>query len=382
MYFGGINGFNVFDPDKIEDNSYVPPVVITDFKIFNQPVPVGKEGSPLKTNVSITDEIILSHKQSVFSFDFAALNYLSPSKNQYAYKMEGFDHDWNYIGNKHTATYTNLDPGEYIFHVIGSNNDGVWNKQGASIRIIITPPYWQTIWFRLLVIGLLAVIIYWIYRRRVQVQKIAEQHRIDQVIAKERNLLRTLIDHIPDLIYVKDTTGLKTISNQADALFANSYSKTNPSNTIDHIEKLTIVPSFNEQSILQAGKPMVNIEESIVDEQGQIHWFLTSKIPLRDEKGQIIGLVSIARDITQRKKAETEREQSLIELQEALADIKKLSGLVPICSSCKKIRDDKGYWNQVEAYIQDHSEARFTHGLCPDCMKKLYPEYAAQKGKN
>ena len=127
---------------------------------------------------------------------------------------------------------------------------------------------------------------------------------------------------------------------------------------------------------------MVNIEESIVDEQGQIHWFLTSKIPLRDEKGQIIGLVSIARDITQRKKAETEREQSLIELQEALADIKKLSGLVPICSSCKKIRDDKGYWNQVEAYIQDHSEARFTHGLCPDCMKKLYPEYAAQKGKN
>lgn len=155
VYFGGVNGLNVFNPDSVKDNPYIPNVFITDFLIFNKPIIVGAKGSPLKQNIVLTKELKLSYAQSVFSFKFAALNYVSPQKNQYAYMMEGFEKSWNYVGNKREATYTNLNPGEYIFHVKASNNDGVWNEEGASLKITILPPWWKTIWFRLLMIGLL-----------------------------------------------------------------------------------------------------------------------------------------------------------------------------------------------------------------------------------
>ena len=95
---------------------------------------------------------------------------------------------------------------------------------------------------------------------------------------------------------------------------------------------------------------------------------------IHDEKGQIIGIRSIIQDITDRKQAEEEREKLIRELQTALLKVRTLSGLVPICASCKKIRDDKGYWNQIEGYISEHSAAEFSHGICPECAKRLYPE--------
>ncbi|MEO8472703.1 MAG: two-component regulator propeller domain-containing protein, partial [Chryseolinea sp.] len=150
MLFGGNNGFNMFHPDSIESNTFVPPIIMTDFKIFNKSIKNSPEGV-LKNHISETNTITLSHKQSVFSFEFAALNFIASSTNQYAYKMEGFDKEWNYIGDQRTATYTNLDPGQYLFRVKGSNNDGIWNEKGKAIIIIITPAYWQTWWFRSLI---------------------------------------------------------------------------------------------------------------------------------------------------------------------------------------------------------------------------------------
>jgi hypothetical protein len=147
MFFGGVNGFNVFHPDSIKDDIFIPPVVITDFHIFNKDVKIGDD-QPLQKHISEASEIRLNYEQSVFTFEFAALNYSMPKRSAYAYKLEGFDKDWTYTGDIHTATYTNLDPGEYTFHVTGSNNDGVWNKQGTSIRITITPPFWLTWWFK------------------------------------------------------------------------------------------------------------------------------------------------------------------------------------------------------------------------------------------
>ncbi len=148
MYFGGPNGLNVFHPDSVKDNSFIPPVFITDFQIFNKPVEVNGDNSPLQQEISETKEITLSYKQSVFTFEFSALNFLLPEQNQYAYKLSNFDNNWNNAGNKHTATYTNLDPGKYIFYVKGSNNDGVWNEKATSVKIIITPPFWLTCWFK------------------------------------------------------------------------------------------------------------------------------------------------------------------------------------------------------------------------------------------
>ncbi len=149
LYFGGINGFNVFYPDHIRTNPYVPPVVITDLRLFNRSVPVGeaKGGRTILTQpISQTDQITLGYRDYVISFSFSALHYASPEKNRYAYIMEGFDSEWNEVGNWHYATYTNLPPGHYVFRVRGTNGDGVWNEAGAAIAVTVEPPFWRRAW--------------------------------------------------------------------------------------------------------------------------------------------------------------------------------------------------------------------------------------------
>ncbi len=161
IYFGGLNGYNYFDPDEIKDNPYIPKVVITDFLIFNNSVESSPDNPFLKKNITVTEDIMMSYRESVFSFEFAALSFNNPEKNKYAYKMEGFDKEWIYSGNRRFVTYTNLQPGDYIFRVKGSNNDGVWNEEGAKIKITITPPFWKKWWFKSLggmsIIGTLAL---------------------------------------------------------------------------------------------------------------------------------------------------------------------------------------------------------------------------------
>jgi hypothetical protein len=136
LYFGGENGFNAFHPARIRPNSFMPPVVITQFKLFDKPLP-GKHETSL---------IELEYDQNFFSLGFAALSYRSPEKNQYAYQLKGVDKDWVYSGNRHSANYTDIEPGSYSFKVKASNNDGVWNQKGTSIRILIHPPWWRTFW--------------------------------------------------------------------------------------------------------------------------------------------------------------------------------------------------------------------------------------------
>ncbi len=183
LFFGGINGFNSFYPDSLKDNKLIPPVFLTSFEIFNKPVAIGK-GSPLTQHINKLKTITLSYKQSVFTFEFAALNYQLPKKNQYAYKLEGFDKSWNYVGNQRKATYTNLDPGEYTFLVKASNNDGLWNEQGTSIKVIVTPPFWLTLWFKILAISCIAGGSSAFYFLRVNTIKRQKRKLEDQV--KER----------------------------------------------------------------------------------------------------------------------------------------------------------------------------------------------------
>ena len=161
MFFGGDNGFNSFYPDSIKNNNRIPPVVITYFRLFNRSVPVGLDTTTnriiLSKSITETNEIELTYKDYIISFEFAALDFHTPDKNKYAYIMEGFDKGWTYTdANRRFATYTNLDPGEYTFKVKGSNNDGIWNEAGTSIKLIITPPWWATWWaygFYLIVFG-------------------------------------------------------------------------------------------------------------------------------------------------------------------------------------------------------------------------------------
>ena len=147
MLFGGINGYCTFNPTGMVDNQLKPEIKFTDFLIFNEKVPIGIPGSPLKKHISETDTIVLSYKDVSVSFEFVALNFTDSKKNAYAYKMENFEKKWNYVGNRRFAYYSNLQPGSYILRVKASNNDGIWNEEGISLYIIVKPPIWQTWWF-------------------------------------------------------------------------------------------------------------------------------------------------------------------------------------------------------------------------------------------
>jgi signal transduction histidine kinase/ligand-binding sensor domain-containing protein/DNA-binding NarL/FixJ family response regulator len=179
MFFGGINGFNSFFPDDIKTNKFIPPVYLTEFQIFNQKILPNTEGSVLENDISYTKEIKLDYDQASISFRFASLNYVANENNNYAYRLEGEDKDWIFADHVKQAFYTNLDPGTYTFRVRASNNDNVWNTTGTALKIIISPPFWATWWFRLIVIATALYLTYLAlsFKRRLEIRRIEEEKR-------------------------------------------------------------------------------------------------------------------------------------------------------------------------------------------------------------
>ena len=177
MYFGGNKGFTIFNPDQIYDNKHIPGIVLTDLKIYNNSLKPG-ENSPLKQTIAHTGQITLDYSQNNLTFEFAALDYFNPLKNQYAYKMEGVDPDWVFTdATRRFSTYTQLDPGVYIFRVKGSNNDGIWNEEGTSIKITILPPWWRTNWAYTSYIILIIFTVYMTYY--LQLRRMRLKHSLD-----------------------------------------------------------------------------------------------------------------------------------------------------------------------------------------------------------
>ena len=150
MIFGGHGGLDAFFPQDIVANPTRPPVVLTGLRLSTRPVAVGAPGSPLSVSLPEARELTFSYDQPVLTFEFAALNYLVPRKNQYQYRLLGLQDEWSVPNTEHSATYTNLSPGSYVLQVRASNNDGVWNEEGTSLRIRVTPPFWKAAWFRAL----------------------------------------------------------------------------------------------------------------------------------------------------------------------------------------------------------------------------------------
>ena len=170
LYFGGVNGFNSFIPGELREKSYSPPIVLTDFQISNKSVPVAidkNDPSPLKQDISETKSIRLSYQQSVITFEFASLDFSSPDKKVYAYQLEGFDPEWNIVGNKHSATYTNMSPGDYTFKVKCQNRDGEWSSRIISLNLTIVPPFWLTWWSKLLSLIFILGALFGSYKYRV-----------------------------------------------------------------------------------------------------------------------------------------------------------------------------------------------------------------------
>lgn len=284
LFFGGTDGVNIFHPDEIINNTITPTVAITGFavrgaKLNDKEIPF--RFLPIDGN----EKIVLSYHQSEFTIRFSSLNYTLPEKNQFAYLLEGFDKDWKYIGTRNEATFTNLDPGTYIFRVKASNNDGIWNETGDHVKIIITPPFWKTWWFKLLVVAFtLLVILIWhllrtkhlIYQRRkleglvkqrtseltrqtlllqekqqkleeknIQVQEFAQQlHEADQkrirffinITHEFRTPLTLIINPLERIL--SSLTENKLLSGQMEMVYNNSKRLLNLINQILDIRKL------------------------------------------------------------------------------------------------------------------------------------------------
>jgi len=169
LYFGGINGFNEFYPDSLKENAYDPPLVLTDFLISHKRVTIAGDStdSPLKESITETRDLTLPYEKNVISFQFASLNYTSSKKKRYSYMLEGFDKTWNDVGGRRTAYYTNLDPGAYVFKVRGVDNEGNWSDKTATLKLVITPPYYLTWWFRFLVALIIVFIAITYYQYRM-----------------------------------------------------------------------------------------------------------------------------------------------------------------------------------------------------------------------
>lgn len=191
MFFGGVNGINVFHPAKIKENTHQPPIVFTRFKRFDK-----------EESIDFNEDLKLSYKDNTFSFEFAALDYANPSKNQYKYKVEGLHSKWIYLGYQNHVTLTGLNPGNYVLRVIGSNNDGIWPQTGASIGFTIIPPFWRTWWFRSFYLLIIAALMFLAYRFRVNrltarlqkeviLQKLYNKHKLS---SREQEIIPYIMD--------------------------------------------------------------------------------------------------------------------------------------------------------------------------------------------
>ena len=337
MFFGGVNGFNVFNPDAVRDNPHAPQVVITDFQIFNKPVAIGAKDSPLKASITETDDLCLSYKFSVISFTFAALNFFLPAKNQYAYRLDGFEKEWNYTGTQRTATYTNLDAGEYTLRVKGSNNDGIWNESGISLKIRVFPPFWKTGWFRLAISLAVLASIAAAYRirttdirdrntvleqinRRLNVQ-IAQRRKAEKDLKESEERFRSLVENSPIGIYRMNLDGSFLMANPAmvNLLGYGSFGELNGRN-LKH-------PAFVDDSFRKDWTSAMNPKGEIQGREsvwtkadGSPIQLLESLKVFRDESGDPVYYEGTVEDITERKRAEEKIHRLNEELEQRVAD--------------------------------------------------------------
>jgi signal transduction histidine kinase/ligand-binding sensor domain-containing protein/DNA-binding response OmpR family regulator len=264
FYFGGANGFVRFNPNDIKDNPFIPPIVITGFKKFN-------EDAKLDSAITEKKLIELSYDENNISFEFAALNYSSPQKNQYAYKLEGLDKDWVYSGTRRFASYPNLDPGEYVFRVKGSNNDGVWNEEGTYISIIIYPPWWKTWWAYSSYALLFIFALYGIRRYELNRLHFKNQVKLDEVVLKEKEETDKMKSRFFANISHEFRTPLTLILGPAEKI---------SSDTSDNIKKDANIIKRNSRRLLQLINQLLDLSK-----------LESGRLKLEASKGNIVSFV-------------------------------------------------------------------------------------------
>lgn len=329
MFFGGINGLNSFFPNIIQDDVFTTPIVLTDFLIFNESVPLGewKKGrSILQNHISETHELNLSYKDRIFSFMFSALSFSAPGKNQYAYKMEGFDQDWVYTdASKRFATYTLLPAGDYVFKVKGTNQDGIWNEEGVSLPIKITPPPWKTWWaytiYFLTVLGTVIGTINWrlirMKKRTKMLEKLVNertteiQHKKEE-LEKQYDFLNSVIESLSQPFYVLDANTREVVLiNTAAKRWKISGKLTCYSVLHGRDQPCNSYGDFCPLPGIKKTKQLITFERTGVNIDGKTFFAEINAYPIFNKEGNVVQMIENWTDITVRKELENTLKENL-----------------------------------------------------------------------
>ena len=328
LYFGGTRGFIRFHPDSIQVNTTPPSVVITDFKVLNKQVEISKS-SPLRKAITETNNLELSYKDYVLSFEFAALHYSNPQKNHYAYMLDGMDEDWVYTAaDRRYATYTTLKGGTYTFKVKGSNSDGKWSDTSASILITIVPPFWETWWFRIITAALILFIIFGLYKIRMdQIKKrssqlqdvnialnkqIEERMKAEAALQISEEKFRSLTENINAGIYrsTPDPKGRFLEINPAliQMFGYNSKKELLTANVSDLFQNPDDRAAFNQK--MQRDGFVKDAEILLRKKDGSPIWCSETAVAIYDKRGKIQYYDGLIEDITEKKHLEQQIRQA------------------------------------------------------------------------
>jgi PAS domain S-box-containing protein len=306
LWFPTIKGLVVIEPDEIKLNTITPPVVIEQVLID-------------KFSVNIYQPPVLAAGSKSFEFHYTGLSLLAPNKVMFKYRLEGFDKDWVDAGTRRIAYYTNIPPGDYSFRVMVCNNDGVWNETGTVFRFHLKPHYYQTYWFYGICTFAVGLLIFAIFRLRIQQMK-AKERELGLLVGmrtselqEQRGFLRKVIDLNPSFIFAKDRQGHFTLANQA---LAEAYGT-----TVDNLIGKTCADfNLQNQEVLRFRDDDLQVmnskieklipEQEFTDNKGVLHWMQVMKIPLFSTGEEAHQLLAVATDITLQK-------QAAIELQKA-----------------------------------------------------------------
>lgn len=295
IYMGGIDGFNVIDPAQIKPNHFIPPIVITGLTINHQQVTPSSHPEILSHQISEIKELTLKYDQAIFTFEFTALNYILSAKNQYRYKLEGYDKEWVEAGSQRTASYTNIDPGTYTFWVQGSNNDRVWNEHPTFLKIVVLPPFWLTWWFKLSVLLFVSFLIYLIFYFRLKEVK------------KKSKLLEKLVKEKTAALSEKNVQ----IEQQNMELLHINQEVISRNEKIE--QKNLKLNEQNEQIVTQRDNLLALAEQVQKANQAKINFFTTISHEFRTPLTLIIGpLKELTTQIDQLSKNELQRKYKII----------------------------------------------------------------------